>query len=135
MTAPAISSIRTCVYGTLLVGCLMMAGGLLSQAPSIMLHESLGMGLLLVWNWLPFLLVGYVARRLSASRRSLWTLQVAASVLTLGVAVVVYRVFISDTADSQSGLAVLFLPAAQLAVSVPFLGIALVLRDRKVPPS
>jgi hypothetical protein len=65
----------------------------------------------------------------------LWTLQAAATVLTIGVAIVVYRVFVSDTADSQSGLAVMFLPVAQLAVSVPFLGLALVLRNRKVPPN
>lgn len=113
----------------------MMAGGFLSQAFSIELRGWLGIGLLLVWNWLPFLLVGYVAHRLSASRRSLWTLQAAAIVMTVGIAIVVYLVFISDTADSQSGLAVLFLPAAQLAVSVPFLIIALVLRDRKVSPN
>jgi predicted permease len=113
----------------------MMAGGFLSQASSLKSQEWLGIGLLLVWNWLPFLLVGYVARRLSASPRSLWTLQAAATVLTIGVAIVVYRVFVSDTADSQSGLAVMFLPVAQLAVSVPFLGLALVLRNRKVPPN
>jgi hypothetical protein len=134
MTTPTISSIRTCVYGTLIVGCLMMAGGYLSHASSIKLHEWLGICLLLVWNWLPFVLVGYATRRMSTSRRSLWMLQIAAIVLTVGVAIVVFRVFISDTADSQSGLAVLLLPAAQLAASVPFLGIAFVLRDRQAPP-
>ncbi len=135
MPAPETSSIRTCVFGTLLVGCLATWGSILYTTSSIEPRELPGICLMLMWTLGPFLLVGYVAHALSASRRSLWTLQAAAVVLTVGGAIVLYQAFIAGTPDAQSGIAVLFLPAGQLAASVPFLIVAFALRDTKVPPN
>ena len=80
------------------------------------------------WGLIPFACVAAVARRFADSRGSLRVLLLAAVLLSIGNAFLLYEAFVAQP-DAQSGLVFIFLPMWQLVALIPFLAIARALRS------
>ena len=120
--------LRRSVFWVLLAGALTtFAFVLLAGRPS-RLEWWLGGILFAVWVLVPFGFLGLTARSRSLGKVSLATL-LAASVLLMAVSLITYNPAVMGSGSTAS-LVFVFVPMLELVGLIPFVIIALVLKDR-----
>ncbi|MCX5789074.1 MAG: hypothetical protein NTX64_11295 [Elusimicrobia bacterium] len=81
----------------------------------------------LLWNLLPFLFLTLFARRYRDSEAALWVVFAGMAILAGGGFFLLWPCF-KERPDPQIGLAFLFLTLYQIGLTVPLMGLALLVR-------